>query len=92
MADGQSMTVADVVAQVRDGRLEDFEGEAVALVAPELMEAEIGAEIGAGLAQVAPGVRCTHRNGYRPPCPLVSTKFPAYLRVWLVVRRRPETR
>ena len=24
MAEGQSMTVADVVAQVRDGRLEDF--------------------------------------------------------------------
>ena len=39
MADGQSMTVADVVAQVRDGRLEDFVREAVALVARELMEA-----------------------------------------------------
>ena len=41
MAEGQSMTVADVVAQVRDGRLEDFVREAVALVARELMEAEI---------------------------------------------------
>ena len=41
MADGQSMTVADVVAQVRDGRLEDFVREAVALVAREVMEAEI---------------------------------------------------
>ena len=40
MAEGQSMTtVADVVAQVRDGRLEDFVREAVALVARELMEA-----------------------------------------------------
>lgn len=37
----QSMTVADVVAQVRDGRLEDFIREAVALVARELMEAEV---------------------------------------------------
>jgi transposase-like protein len=66
MADGQSMTVADVVAQVRDGRLEDFVREAVALVARELMEAEISAEIGAGLGEVAPESRLTHRNGYRP--------------------------
>ena len=34
MVEGQSMTtVADVVAQVRDGRLEDFVREAVVLVA-----------------------------------------------------------
>ncbi len=34
MVDRQSMTtVADVVAQVRDGRLEDFVREAVVLVA-----------------------------------------------------------
>ena len=33
MAEGQSMTVADVVAQVHGGRLEDFVREAVALVA-----------------------------------------------------------
>ncbi|MBV8733371.1 MAG: IS256 family transposase [Solirubrobacterales bacterium] len=67
MAEGQSMTtVADVVAQVRDGRLEDFVREAVALVARELMEAEISAEIGAELGEVAPERRVTHRNGYRP--------------------------
>ena len=65
MAEGQSMTVADVVAQVRDGRLEDFVREAVALVARELMEAEISAEIGAELGEVAPETRLTHRNGYR---------------------------
>ena len=42
MVEGQSMTtVADVVAQVRDGRLEDFVREAVALVARELMESEV---------------------------------------------------
>jgi len=41
MAEGQRMTVADVVAGVRDGRLEDFVREAVRLVARELMEAEI---------------------------------------------------
>jgi len=34
MAEGQSMTVADVVAQVRDGRLEDFVREAVAVGRP----------------------------------------------------------
>jgi putative transposase len=66
MADGQSMTVADVVAKTMDGRLEDFVREAVVLVARELMEGEISAEIGAGLGEVAPEVRCTHRNGYRP--------------------------
>ncbi|MFZ0376656.1 MAG: hypothetical protein WAL38_02415 [Solirubrobacteraceae bacterium] len=50
MVEGQSMTtVADVVAQVRDGRLEDFVREAVVLVARELMEGEISAEIGAEL-------------------------------------------
>ncbi len=66
MAEGQSMTVADVVAKTMDGRLEDFVREAVALVARELMEGEISAEIGAGLGEVAPDVRLTHRNGYRP--------------------------
>ena len=55
MVEGQSMTVADVVAQVRDGRLEDFVREAVVLVARELMEAEITGEVGAGLGEVAPG-------------------------------------
>src|SRR5204862_4670721 len=66
MADGQSMTVADVVARVRDGRLEDFVREAVALVVGELMEAEISEEVGAELGEVAPAARVTHRNGYRP--------------------------
>ena len=65
MADGQRMTVADVVAQVRDGQLEDLVREAVALVARELMEAEVSAEIGAGLGEVVPDARSTHRNGYR---------------------------
>ena len=66
MADGQSVTVADVVAQVRDGRLEDFVKEAVAIVARELMDAQISAEVGAGLGEVAPETRLTHRNGYPP--------------------------
>ena len=65
MTEGQRMTVADVVAQVRDGRLEDFAREAVALIARALMEAEVSAEIGAELGEVAPDDRLTHRNGYR---------------------------
>jgi hypothetical protein len=55
MAEGQRMTSAYVVAQLRDGRLEDFVCEAVVvLVARELMEAEICAEIGAERGEVAP--------------------------------------
>jgi hypothetical protein len=55
MAEGQRMTSAYVVAQLRDGRLEDFVCEAVVvLVARELMEAEISAEIGAERDEVAP--------------------------------------
>jgi hypothetical protein len=54
MAEGHSMTtVADVVAQVRDGRLEDFVHEAGALVARELMDAEIAAESGPAHGEVA---------------------------------------
>jgi transposase-like protein len=66
MAEGQRMTAADVVAQLRDGRLEDFVREAVVLVARELMEAEVSAEVGAELGEVAPESRATYRNGYRP--------------------------
>ena len=66
MAEGQSMTtVADVVAQVLGGEHGDFVREAVALVARELMEAEISAEVGAELGEVSEA-RSTHRNGYRP--------------------------
>ena len=46
MANGQRMTVGDVVANTMDGRLEDFDRAAVALVARELMEGEISVEIG----------------------------------------------
>jgi hypothetical protein len=41
MAEGQRMTAADVVAKVLAGEHGDFVREAVALVARELMEAEI---------------------------------------------------
>src|SRR5881398_2958256 len=95
------MTVADVVAQVRDGRLEDFVREAVALAARELMEAEISEEIGAALGEVAPESRLTHRNGYRPrgwetrvgEIELLIPKKrsgPAYFPSFLEPRRRSE--
>ena len=101
MADGQSMTVADVVAQVQDGRLEDFVREAVALVARRLMEAEVTAEIGAELGEIAPETRTTHRNGYRPrgwetrvgEIELLIPKKrsgPAYFPSFLEPRRRSE--
>jgi putative transposase len=65
MAEGQSMTTADVVAKVMAGEHGDFVREAVALVAQELMDAEITEEIGAAHGEVCPE-RITHRNGYRP--------------------------
>ena len=43
----------------------DFVRDAVALVARELMEAEICGEVGAQLGEVS-DTRVTHRNGYRP--------------------------
>jgi transposase-like protein len=101
MVEGQSMTVGDVVAGVRDGRLEDFVREAVVLIARELMESEITAEIGAGLGEVAPETRLTHRNGYRPRAwetrvgeieLLIPRKRqgPAYFPSFLEPRRRSE--
>ena len=65
MAGPERMTVADVVAQVLAGEHGDFVREAVALVARELMEAEISAEVGAAHGEIS-AERLTHRNGYRP--------------------------
>jgi putative transposase len=101
MVEGQSMTVADVVAGVRDGRLDDFVREAVVLLARELMESEIAGEVGAGLGEVAPEARSTHRNGYRPRAwetrvgeieLLIPRKRqgPAYFPSFLEPRRRSE--
>ena len=58
------MTAADVVAKVMAGEQADFVREAVALIAHELMEAEISVEVGAELGEVSPE-RTAHRNGYR---------------------------
>ena len=65
MAEGYSMTVAAVVADVLAGEAGDFLREAVELVARELMEAEISAQLGAARGEVS-AERTSHRNGYRP--------------------------
>ena len=65
MAEANRMTTADVVAKVMAGEHGDFVREAVALVARELMEAEISVEVGAERGEVS-RERTTHRNGYRP--------------------------
>src|SRR4051812_5519963 len=65
MADRQSMTTQELVRRTLLDEHGDFLREAVAMVAAQLMEGEITAEIGAGLGEVS-GERVTHRNGYRP--------------------------
>lgn len=65
MAESRSMTTPEVVAKTICDEHADFLREAVRVVAHELMEAEITAEIGAGRGEVSPD-RQTHRNGYRP--------------------------
>jgi len=65
MAESQSMTTAEVVAKTIVDEHSDFLREAVAMVAAQLMEAEITNEIGAARGEVSQA-RATHRNGYRP--------------------------
>ena len=64
MAESQSMTTAEVVAKTLISEHADFLREAVAMVATQLMEAEISSEIGAARGEVSAD-RATHRNGYR---------------------------
>jgi putative transposase len=64
MAESQSMTSAGVVAKALIEEHSDFLRESVAMIAAEIMEAEIARQIGAGKGEVSEG-RSTHRNGYR---------------------------
>jgi transposase-like protein len=59
------MTLEDVVANVLAGEHGDFVREAVAIIARELMEAEVSDEIGAARGEVSVE-RTTHRKGYPP--------------------------
>jgi transposase-like protein len=65
MTDTQSMTTHELVRRTLLGEHGDFVKEAVAIVAAQLMDAEITAQIGAAHGEVCAD-RVTHRNGYRP--------------------------
>lgn len=65
MAESRSMTTPEVVAKTICDEHADFLREAVAMVAAQLMEAEITGEIGAARGEIS-AERSTHRNGYRP--------------------------
>ena len=65
MAESQSMTSAGVVAKALIDEHSDFLRESVAMIAAEIMEAEIERQVGAGKGVVSES-RSTHRNGYRP--------------------------
>lgn len=65
MADKRSMTNLELVRSTLLDQHGDFIREAVERVTAELMDAEIAAQIGAGLGEVAPESRATYRNGYR---------------------------
>ncbi|MCA1698357.1 MAG: IS256 family transposase [Actinobacteria bacterium] len=65
MTDRQSMTTQELVRRTLLDEHGDFLKEAVAMVAAQLMDAEIAGQVGAGLGEVSDG-RVTHRNGYRP--------------------------
>ena len=64
MADERSMTTQEVVRRTLLDEHGDFLREAVAMVAAQLMDAEISGQVGAGHGEVS-GERVTHRNGYR---------------------------
>jgi len=65
MAESRSMTTPEVVAKTLLDEHRDFLAEAVAVVAQQLIEAEISDEIGAARGEIS-AERATHRNGYRP--------------------------
>jgi transposase-like protein len=64
MTDTQSMTTRELVRRTLLDEHGDFLKEAVAMVAAQLMDAEVTAQIGAGHGEVSRD-RVTHRNGYR---------------------------
>ncbi len=65
MAERESMTVEQVVRKVMADEHADVLRESLALLARELMEAEVTELIGAGRGERNPEGRMTQRNGYR---------------------------
>ena len=66
MADGQSMTIEEVVRRVMVDEHADVLRESVRLVAQQLMESEVTELIGAAHGERNPDGRLTQRNGHRP--------------------------
>jgi transposase-like protein len=65
MAEGNSMTIEQVVRQLIEDEHADVLRESVRLVAQELMELEVAELIGAARGERKPEGRMTQRNGYR---------------------------
>jgi putative transposase len=65
MADPHNLSADALVRKVLTDEHADLVREAVAFLCQQIMEAEVSAQIGAGLAERAPAERATHRNGYR---------------------------
>src|SRR4051794_41023934 len=68
MAEGQILTTQELVRKALADEHGDFLKDAVAMVAAQMMEAEISAQIGAERGEVAPAARVTHRNGTGRGC------------------------
>jgi putative transposase len=66
MADGQSMTIEQVVRKVMVDEHADVLRESVRLVAQQMMESEVTELVGAAHGERNPGGRLTQRNGHRP--------------------------
>jgi putative transposase len=66
MADGQSMTIEEVVRKVMVDEHADVLRESVRLVAQQMMESEVTELVGAAHGERNPGGRLTQRNGHRP--------------------------
>src|SRR5829696_3454608 len=66
MAEGNSMTIEQVVRGVMESEHADALRESVRLVCRQLMELEVSEPIGAAHGERNPEARMTQRNGYRP--------------------------
>jgi putative transposase len=65
MADPHNLSADELVRKVLSEDHADLVREAVSFLCHQIMEAEVSAQIGAGLGERAPAERTTQRNGYR---------------------------
>jgi transposase-like protein len=66
MADAHNLSADALVRKVLTDDHADLVREAVSFLCHQIMEAEVSAQVGAGLGERAPEERVTQRNGYRP--------------------------